>query len=110
MTKQELCEQVWNELGPIRQRVVGRRKFDRLFDRAIERAPLVHLRCFSSERARDVLPRQWVSQVTGTDNIAFGPLFWILISPVIQFIVARLIDWWFDDPKNMAAMEGWRNV
>ena len=65
--------------------------------------------------ARDVHdPQAWAGDVKRSyclicgDEKTFGPLFWILISPILQHILTRLIEWWFDRPSHRVIMTGWK--
>lgn len=115
MTQRELREQLWEELPLIRRNILGRERVDDLITLAIEQCPveyIQHTAAGSSER--DVVSAAWGQSVKRSysllygEDAKFGPLFWILISPVIQYLIMRLLKWWEESRANQVIMAGWR--
>lgn len=115
MTQQELREQLWQELPVLRRNIIGRERVNDIITIAIEQCPLEFIRHISDgSTEKDVVIAAWKQSVKrGYDllygeDVTFGPLFWILLSPVIQYLLKRLLEWWFDSHANRVRMAGWR--
>jgi hypothetical protein len=115
MTQQELRDQLWQELPLIRRNIIGREKVDDIITIAIEQCPLEFIQHISEGSAeKEIVTAAWGQSVKrGYDllygeDATFGPLFWILLSPVIQYLIKRLLEWWFESRTNRVLMAGWR--
>lgn len=115
MTQEELRERLWEELPLVRRNILGKERVDDLITLAIEQFPVEyihHAAAGSSER--DVVAAAWGQSIKRGysllygEDVKFGPLFWILISPVIQYLIQRLLEWWSESRANQVIMAGWR--
>lgn len=114
-TQDELRERLWRSVPPVRRIVVGRERIDDIITMAIENAPLeyIHLVREPGEE-QDVLLKSWESDVKRTyclvcgDEVTFGPLFWILIGPIVQMLLKKLLEWWFESHSHRVLMAGWK--
>ena len=112
MTQQELRDQLWRELPVLRRNILGRERVDDLITIAIEQFPEEYAR--HGQSSQDVVAMAWSQDVKRGyyllygEDVTFGPLFWILISPVIQYLLKRLLEWWFESSANRVKMAGWR--
>lgn len=114
--KQELLDSTWLALPWTRRNLVGRRVIDRLVDVCISSSPLEFLSQVEPGSPEDrVVRRAWAIEAKrqyccmhGEDVIAFGPLFWLIVSPLIQVVIARLIEWWLESNSHKALLRAWR--
>ena len=115
MTQQELRDQLWRELPVLRRNIVGRERVDDMITIAIEQSPLESLlHASQGSNEQNVALEAWGQSVRlgygllyGEES-QFGPLFWILVSPLIQYLIQRLMEWWFESHANRVKMAGWR--
>ncbi len=115
MTQQDLRDELWDELPFARKHLIGRERVDDLITMSIESCPLDALNVIGQDSPeQDVVAQAWAGDVKRSfclicgDEKTFGPLFWILISPLLQYILNRLIEWWFDRPSHRVVMTGWK--
>lgn len=116
MNRQEFQDMLWSELPAIRKRLVGKKRAERLAKIAIEQCPVEILQHVQEGgKQREVLLAAWRANVKkrycvehGEDAVTFGPLFWILISPVLQYIVKRILEWWFESRSHRVILAGWQ--
>lgn len=117
MTIRELQARVWSELPFLRRHIVGRDRVDDLVSLSIEQAPVDLLKHVSGNpTSQQVVLAAWGQSVKrsyclirgSTDEKQLGPIFWILIGPLLQALLSRLMDWYFRSPKNSALMRGWQ--
>jgi hypothetical protein len=115
MTQQELRGQLWRELPVLRRSLVGREKVDDIITIAIEQCPLEFFQHISQgSNEQGVVLAAWGQSVNRGyrllygEEAQFGPLFWILISPLIQYLLKRLLEWWFESRANRVKMAGWQ--
>jgi hypothetical protein len=115
MTQQELRDQLWSELPVLRRNLVGREKVDDVITIAIEQCPLEFFQHISQgSNEQGVVLAAWGQSVNRGyrllygEEAQFGPLFWILISPLIQYLLKRLLEWWFESRVNRVKMAGWQ--
>jgi len=115
MSISELQELMWAELPFIRKNLVGRDRVDDLVLVAIEQFPLQyadHVAVGSAEA--DVFTMAWSGNVKRGycllygEDYEFGPIFWLLISPILQILLKQLLEWWWAGPANRVLMAGWR--
>lgn len=112
----DLQEKMWRELPFFRRNVVGRERIDDLVAIAVEQSPIEFIQHVSrGSDEQDVLIEAWAASVKrgyclvrGSDEAEFGPLFWILISPLLQILLKKLLDWWFESRTNRVLMAGWQ--
>lgn len=116
MNRVGLHDMVWRSLPVLRRNLVGRERMNRVVDLCIDRAPLEVLPLVQDRPSeREVVATVWKSAVKGLycrkygeDAIQFGPLFWIVISPLIQFAIAKIIEWFWQSASNRVLLAGWR--
>lgn len=115
MTIEDLQEKIWDELPILRKNLVGRDRVDDLVLVAVEQAPVEfigHTHPDSSEG--EVLSKAWGQSIKRSycllygEESEFSPIFWLLVSPVLQAVVRRLLEWWWDSPRNRVLMAGWK--
>lgn len=115
-SRQELRETVWRSLPCLRKRLVGRERIDRITDIAIDRAPLeVMPYVGSGSQEEEIVCRAWQIAVKtkyckthGEDAIQFGPMFWIIVAPLIQYAIKVILEWWLESRANQVLLAGWR--
>jgi hypothetical protein len=115
MTQQELRNEIWDSLPPVRRRVVGRERVDDLITMSIENYPIHLCQHIQSESPEgEVVLAVWSQSVKrgycliyGEDK-TFGPLFWILIGPIVQIILKKLLDYWFSSGAGRVLLSGWK--
>lgn len=112
-----LQDKIWRQLPLLRRSLVGRERFDDLVVVAIEQSPIEFVRHVSQgEESEQVLLAAWGQSVKrgyclmhgSTDEKAFGPVFWLLIGPMLQTVLAKILEWWFASPKNKILLAGWK--
>lgn len=116
MTKEELRDEVWDSLPWLRKRMLGRECVDRMVNMAAAQAPvklLSHVRGKPDQIA--VVEAAWRGNVKksycvkyGEDSITFGPLFWIVASAVLQYVITKLLEWWFERRECRALISSWK--
>lgn len=110
MKRDELAEAIWSE-APIAKRVIGRERFGRAFDAAVETAPIYQI-CYGSSIAAgyDIKAHtrtNWRRRVEEHRNCQFGPLTWIVVGSVINFLIFRLLEWATQNRANAVMLAGW---
>jgi len=117
MTISELQSTVWKQLPVVRRNLVGRDRINDLIAVSIEQSPVELFRhVTSSNHSQEIVLAAWGQSVKrgyclmreSTDEKQFGPIFWILIGPLLQAILQKLLDWYFRSPKNAVLMRGWK--
>ena len=115
MTQQELRDEIWSSLPPLRKRMVGRDNVNQLISAAIEQAPSEFADCIAQGSPEEkVFLAAWGRDVKKAfcvkcgDDVQFGPMFWILIGPIMQIVLERLLNWWFEGSSHRVLMAGWR--
>lgn len=112
MTIEDLQDRIWDELPLLRRSLVGRDRVDDLVLVAVEQSPIEfisHLEPESPECA--VVSAAWGQSVKRGYCLLYpemGPIFWLLISPVLQVILRRLLEWWWESSKNRILLAGWK--
>ena len=115
MTREEFRDQMWKAVPGIRKIILGRRRVDRMVDVAVERTPASLLRRVAKDSDEmAVVMSTWRGDIKkhyslkhGDDAIQFGPLFWIIASAVIQYIVTKILEWWFERRECRELIESW---
>lgn len=115
MTLKSLKEQLWRELPFVRKHIIGRERIDDIVILAIEQSPLEFCQHISEGTIEEsVVLAAWEQSVKRGyclmygEEAQFGPLFWILIGPIVQYILKRLLERWFESSANRVMMAGWR--
>jgi hypothetical protein len=114
-TQEELREELWQAVPPLRRMIVGRERIDDIITMAIENAPLEYIHLVGQPgEEQNVVLKTWEADVKRCyclvcgDEVTFGPLFWILIGPIVQLILKKLLEWWFDSHSHRLLMAGWK--
>ena len=115
MTKGELAEEIWNELPFVRKHLIGREKVDDLFLISIEQCPeSLFYHMVPGGDSQEVVVAAWGQTVKRGycllygEDVTFGPLFWILISPVLQYMLKRILEWWLESRSHRVLLAGWK--
>jgi|688.fasta_scaffold1835472_2 hypothetical protein len=117
MTIRELQESIWRELPAIRRQLIGRERINDLIAVSIEQSPVELFRHVTrSNHSQEIVLAAWGQSVKrgyclmheSTDEKQFGPIFWLLIGPMLQILLSKLLDWYFRSPKNAGLMRGWK--
>jgi len=117
MTIRDMQDRMWAELPLVRRHLLGRSRVNDLVSIAIEQAPTELFRHVSNNASsQEIVLVAWGQNVKrgycllrgSTDEKSFGPLFWILIGPLLQIMLKKLLDWFFSSPKNAASMNAWK--
>jgi len=116
MTFEELKDQMWRELPVLRRNMVGKRRIDELVEIAIDQCPIQFVEHVSrGGDESEVILSAWRQAVKrghcllhGEHNVQFGPLFWVLVGPLLQILLKKLLDWWFESARNRVLMVGWQ--
>lgn len=115
MTQSQLREQLWCELPLVRKSIVGRERVDDIITIAIEQSPIEFCRHISrGSIEQDVVLAAWGQSVKRGycliygEEAQFGPLFWLVVGPIVQIILQKLLDWWFASRSHRILLEGWR--
>lgn len=116
MTIEELQDHIWDELPFLRKNLVGRDRVDDLVLVAIEQAPVEYIgHADPNSSESDVVAKAWQQSIKrgysllyGGEESEMGPVFWLLISPVLQAVVKKLLEWWWNSPRNRVLLAGWK--
>jgi hypothetical protein len=115
MTQQELRDEIWESLPPLRRRILGKERVEDLITMSMEHYPLElcpHI--LSGEGSEKVVLMTWEKNVKRSyslvygDDSKFGPLFWIMIGPIVQLILRKLLDYWFASRSHRVLLTIWR--
>jgi hypothetical protein len=115
LNKGELFEAIWDELPFFRRHLLGREKIEDLFLISIEQSPeSLFQHVTASPNSQEVVLTAWGQSVKRGycllygEDVTFGPLFWILISPVLQYMLKRILEWWFESRSHRVLFAGWK--
>jgi hypothetical protein len=117
MTIGEVQEWTWKQLPYVRRNILGRDRVNDLVAVAIEQAPVDLFRHVTGNaNSQEIVLVAWGQSVKrtyclmrgGPDEKQFGPIFWLLIGPILQMILTKLLDWYFRSPKNAVLLKGWK--
>ena len=107
-SQEDLRESLWKSVPPARRLLVGRERIDDIITMAIENAPIEHINLVGSPGPeQDVVLKAWENDVKRCyclvcgDEVTFGPLFWILIGPIVQIMLKKIIEWWFESHSHL---------
>ena len=114
--KQDLLDTSWERMPYVRRNIIGRRIADKVTDICIATSPLEFMTQIEPGSPEEkVIRKAWAIEAKrrycclhGEDVIAFGPLFWIIVSPLIQVVIARIIEWWLESNSHKALLKAWR--
>lgn len=103
MTRDDLVNDIWVGLPMLRRNLLGKHRVQRFVELAVAESPLEVLRHVQSGgHQADIVSATWKGSVKkgycvkyGDDSVQFGPLFWIIAIPIIQYVVKRLMERWF---------------
>ena len=104
-----LQNEIWNAL-PLVKYLLGRKKINALIDSAIESAPFAVLEILRKNPKHEESTRsKWVDMTRElhAKDATFGPLFWLLVLPLLQVLIRKLIEWWLSDRENRISMTAW---
>jgi len=107
-----LQNEMWNTL-PLVKYLLGRKKINALIDSAIESAPFAVLEILRKNPSYEESTRsKWVSMTRElhAKDATFGPLFWLLVLPLLQVLIRKLIEWWLSDRENRISMQTWHGA
>jgi len=117
MTIRELQESIWKELPVIRRNLIGRERVNDLIVVSIEQSPVELFRHITTaNNSQEIVLAAWGQSVKRTyclmhgsaDEKQFGPIFWLLIGPLLQLLLSKILDWYCRSPKNAGLMRGWK--
>ena len=115
VTQDQLRDKLWLSVPPVRRLIIGRERIDDIITMSIENAPLDYIHLVQGEGVeQDVLLKAWEADVKRCycaicgDEVTFGPLFWILIGPIVQLLLKKLLEWWFESHSHRVLMAGWK--
>ena len=101
--------EMWNAL-PLVKYLLGRKKINALIDSAIESAPFAVLEILRKNPSYEESTRsKWVDMTRElhAKDATFGPLFWLLVLPLLQVLIKKLLEWWLSDRENRISMATW---
>lgn len=101
--------EMWNAL-PLVKYLLGRKKINTLIDSAIDSAPFAVLEILRKNPDYAEATRlKWVEMTRDlhAKDATFGPLFWLLVLPLLQVLIRKLIEWWLSDRENRISMSVW---
>jgi len=104
--------EMWNAL-PLVKYLLGRKKINALIDSAIESAPFAVLEIMRKNPGYEESTRsKWVAAARElhAKDATFGPLFWLLVLPLLQVLIRKLIEWWLSDRENRISMTAWHGA
>jgi hypothetical protein len=116
MNREELCDKIWEDLPSLRKWLVGKDRVDALVSLAVEQCPIEILSHVQGRpESHEVVVFAWKSAVKRRyciqheeDGAQFGPLFWIIVSPILQCIVTRLLAWGLEANSHKLLIAGWK--
>jgi hypothetical protein len=104
--------EIWNAL-PLQKYFLGRKKINSLIGSAIESAPFAVLEILRKNPSYEESTRsKWVAMTRElhAKDATFGPLFWLLVLPLLQVLIRKLIEWWLSDRENRISMTAWHGA
>lgn len=112
LTQNELRDEIWHSIPPLRRLIIGRERVDDIVTMSIENAPLEQIVAAGGDQS--VVLKVWEADVKRSyclicgDEVTFGPLFWILIGPIVQLVLKKLLEWWFESHSHRVMLVGWK--
>ena len=108
--RDELLAELWQAAGPLR-RLVGRKRFDAILEAAIATAPiqeLWHRQNVGEPTSREPAMRdEWAGKIAKRREVQFGPLAWLIVGSIINFIISKLLEWAVRSHTNAVLLSGW---
>jgi hypothetical protein len=112
MKRDDLLNELWRDAAPTK-RLIGRRKFDAIFDAAIATAPLYQLwqrKVIEGDSDQGMAIKSfWSREIRRQREVQFGPLTWIIVGSIINFIINRLLEWATRSNSNAVLLAGWNS-
>jgi len=105
-----LKEKMWVKC-PLVKHFLGRKKINSLIDSAIAAANLSVLEIArKSPACVDLTCSKWVAATREhhAKDATFGPLFWLLVLPLLQVLIRRMLEWWIDSRNNRESFAEWK--
>jgi uncharacterized membrane protein YjdF len=108
MTPDDLCDDIWRQLGPAKF-AAGRRNVRSMTLSAIENWEGESLnKCQGNEDNIGVVAESMVRAI-GRKHQEYGFFWMFLLQAVAVAIVQELIRWWFKSASNRAFMVAWQS-
>lgn len=111
MTIDDLVNDCWNDLPPIRKRIAGRDAVRRVVVDAIQEWSADYLSACQDNAQRNVyvadLTKRLEQRYTGQQEYGFV-LMSIILAAVISAVVQWLVTWWLDNHFNRECMAQWQ--
>ena len=106
-----LREKMWGKC-PLVKHLLGRKKIYVLIDSAIAVSNLSVLEIArKSPTCVDLACSKWViaTREYHAKDATFGPLFWLLVLPLLQVLIRRMLEWWLDNREHRESFAKWKN-
>lgn len=111
----QLQEDIWKQLPVLRRNLVGRERVNDLIMMAVEQCPIEFVsQLTKGSRKEAVVEKVWEHSVKRSyclvygEEAEFGPIFWLLVSPLLQIILRKLLEWWWESRSHRCLMAGWQ--
>lgn len=105
---------VWDSLPRFRKMVVGRERIDDLIEIVVEQCPCEYVAQVSHKSCEEaVVSMAWTQSVKRSycllygEEVTIGPIFWILIAPLLQLMITKILEWWWESRNNRTLMILW---
>lgn len=116
MTRDEIIEDIWGGLPLLRRNLLGKKRIRRFIEAAVAESPIDVLQHVNDRSHQaEIVAATWKGAIKkrycveyGDDSVQFGPLFWIIAIPIIQYIVKKLMERWFGGREDRDAIAAWR--
>lgn len=110
MKRDDLLESLWVD-APIAKRLLGRKGFERLFDATVATAPMYQI-CYGASVTTDaeqsrLMRDRWRRRASNRRECQFGPLTWIIVGTLVNFIISKLLEWALSSRANAVMLAGW---
>jgi hypothetical protein len=93
--------------------LIGRQKFNSIFEAAVATAPLHqfwHRHAIDSESDHGhAIKSFWSREIRKRKEMQFGPLTWLIVGSLINFIINRLLEWAARSHSNAVLLAGWNS-
>lgn len=113
--RHSLKEDVWQRLGP-RKYIMGRRRIDRLVERAIRRWPQeLPSGCWKTTQhgGLELIDRNGIDSMTQAmaqkiGQEEFGSIMVMLFISLASALVQVLLEWWLSSEEQRTAFQAWK--
>lgn len=113
--RDSLKEDVWQRLGP-RKYIMGRRRIDRLVERAIRRWPQeLPSGCWKTTQhgGLELIDRSGIDSMTQAmaqeiGQEEFGSIMVMLFISLASALVQVLLEWWLSSEEQRTAFQAWK--